>query len=107
MPSYAISKHAASRAVDMALSADQIIAAVERPRWEFWSERTQSWQYTNNKVTACLRLSDAGVWTVTTFLWAKPSGWIADAEYDPIVGRREADGSGARSVVRAMKRNRH
>jgi len=106
MSSYAMSKHALSRAVDMALDPEEIRQTIEHPRSQFWSDRTQSWQYTRGRITVCFRQSQEGIWTVTTILWATPAAWVTDTAYDPMEGRGDLDVSGARRTVRAARRSR-
>lgn len=105
MHEFAMSKHALSRAVDMAVDAQEIIDAIERPRESFWSERTQSEWRTYKRITVCV-IEDQGQIVATTILWSKPSGWAADAEWELPEGRTMTDWSGTRDMARARKRNR-
>jgi hypothetical protein len=107
MAYFAMSHHALSRAVDMAVDADEILAAVERPRDRFWSERTYSEWRTRGRITACVAVAPDGTPTVTTILWAKASGWVADAEFTPAKGRDLHDLRGARRMAKMRKRSRN
>ena len=106
MADFAMSKHALQRALDMALSPDEIRAAVLRPRSSHWADRTQSEWRTNGRVTACVCVSDDGVLVVKTFLWARASDWAADAKHGAYAGREDFGLEGVRKVVAARKRNR-
>ena len=103
---FAVSNHALSRALDMAVEGVEIRDAFERPRSVYHSPRTDSDLYTRGRITLCVRISPQGIPTVTTILWAKPSGWAADADYAPIDGRGYEDFDGARRVAKARKRSR-
>ena len=106
MATFAMSHHALSRAVDMAVDADEILAAINRPRSAYWSDRTQSEWRTRGRITACVALSPEGVLTVTTILWAKASGWVADDQHPNAPGRDLHDLSGARRMAKMRRKNR-
>ncbi|TFB96559.1 MULTISPECIES: hypothetical protein [unclassified Cryobacterium] len=106
MHEFAMSNHALSRAVDMAVDADEIIDAIERPRESFWSDRTNSEWRTRGRITVCVVQDPGGQIVATTILWSKPSGWAADAEWELPEGRTMTDWSGTRAMAKARKRNR-
>jgi hypothetical protein len=105
MREFEVSNHAMERALQMALDPDEIRLAVLRPRSSYWSDRSQSEWRTRGRVTACVALNYDGVLTVKTFLWAKASGWVADAEVGVYEGR-DGEMRNVRAVSRARKRNR-
>jgi hypothetical protein len=102
---FIVSPHAIDRALDMALDPADIRETILRPRERYYSARTNSELRTRGKITACVR-DDNGLQIVTTFMWAKPSGWAADAEYGTYDGRDNNNLDGVRRVRRAKKRNR-
>lgn len=105
MSAFEMTKHAIDRALDMALEGAEIRETVTRPRDSYWSDRTQSWHRTRGRLTACVVVAADGVETVRTFLWSKPSGWVADAELGEY-GGRSMGSNGVRAVVKARRRAR-
>jgi hypothetical protein len=97
-----MSRHAVERAVDMAITADEIRDAFERPREKHFQERTRSWIYTRGRVTLCIVINPEPI--VTTVLWARTSDWVADRQFGKLVGREHEDDSGIRRVAKARKR---
>jgi hypothetical protein len=107
MAEFIVSGHALERALDMRIEGHEISAAMMRPRDTYWSNSANSEWRTHGRVTACVRYCDDGTPIVTTFMWAKPSGWAADAEYGTYNGRDNNNNlDGVRRVRRAKKRNR-
>ncbi|WP_104128043.1 hypothetical protein [Cryobacterium sp. Y57] len=107
MADFAMSHHALSRAVDMAVDASEILAAFQRPRDRFYSDRTRSEWRTRGRITVCVAADSDGLQTVTTILWAKASGWVADAEHPSAPGRDLYDLGGARRMAKMRKKSRN
>ena len=103
MANFAMSHHALSRAVDMAVDASEILDAIARPRDDHYNMRTESRWLTRGRITVCMRISPEGMPTVTTVLWAKPSGWVADDQYGAIEGREDPNLSDARLRVKKRR----
>lgn len=106
MADFAMSHHALSRAVDMAVDAEEILAAFHRPRDRFYSERTRSEWLTRGRITVCVAAGPDGTPTVTTILWAKASGWVADDLHPNAPGRDLYDLTGARRMAKMRKKSR-
>ena len=99
---FEMTRHALSRAVDMAVDGEEIRDAFEKPREKFWSERTKSWMYTRGRITLCFVYDPHP--KITTLLWARTSDWVADQQFASLPGRDDDDLSGMRRVRKAKKR---
>ena len=89
----------------MAVDASEILAAFQRPRDRFYSDRTRSEWRTRGRITVCVTSDSDGMPTVTTILWAKASGWVADAENPSATGRNLYDLTGARRMAKMRKKS--
>lgn len=105
VPDFVMSRHATQRAVEMAVTAEEILAAWERPLHKHFDERRGSWRLTRHRVTLCV-VEDAGRFVVTTVLFARASDWAEDAQLPPAKGREDKDMSGVRSVRRHQRHSR-
>jgi hypothetical protein len=103
---FVMSRHALTRAVDMAVDADEIRDAFERPRNRFFSPRTQSWWLARGRIMLAVVEDDRPLPVVTTVMWSRPSDWAADAEFAPLEGRYSGSFDGSRRVRKAIKRSR-
>lgn len=89
MDGWEISKHAIQRALDMALTPDQIRDVLTRPKEKYLSPKYPNSEYFGrDEVTAAVsRPAPDGTRIVFTFLWRHRTGWEDDYVFPPAPGR--------------------
>jgi hypothetical protein len=84
---YTLTRHALSRALDMALDGEEIRKAIFEPESTGWSLKYECETRTAGRVTvSCRRVEDTVL--VVTILWATPEAWEADYKIAPLPGGR-------------------
>ena len=101
VPDFVMSAHALQRAVDMAVTGEEIRQCFDNPREQHWSQGHGSWALTRGRITLAVKDVEP-LPVVTTVLWSTPAGYAADLEHGALVGRGE-DLSKIRAVRRAKR----
>jgi hypothetical protein len=86
-----VTHHAAVRALDMALEASEVRAAIMTPEFAYFSRKHAAWAMSSGRVTACVGESreQEGKWAVLSFVWRTEEDWREDQMLAPLPkGRR-------------------
>jgi hypothetical protein len=103
---FVMSHHALERAVDMAVTADEIRACWDNPLDQHWSPKHNGWVISRGRITLGVRETDS-LPVVTTVMWSTPAGYASDLEHGTLTGRSAEDMKKLRAVRRAKKKRGH
>lgn len=98
-----MTNHALAQAVNMAVTGEEIRDAFDNSRDVHRSSSTGALYMTRGRITLVVREGgDKPV--VVTIMWARPSDWAADAEYESYGTRNTTDFSQSRAAQKARRR---
>ena len=83
-----VSRHAAARALDMAVDGTEIRDCMQRPRKAYHEHSTGNWVYSRGRIALVVAFN-GGTAVVATVLWVRDGLWRQDAEVAPMPEGRE------------------